>query len=100
MTKDKNLIIDEIMKHMSVSGHQYSNWYVGITSDPRKRLFEEHNVSETLSRWIYRKAQSNIDARDIEKYFVETLKTDGGSGGGDNLSSFVYAYLKTPYTLE
>lgn len=30
----------------------YSNYYVGITNDINRRLFNEHNVSEQNDYWI------------------------------------------------
>lgn len=40
---------DKIVKYISDSVVPFSNWYVGIASDPRTRLFIEHNVEKNLS---------------------------------------------------
>jgi hypothetical protein len=55
-------------------------------------------VPEENSWWIFREASSSIIAREVENYFVNTLGTDGGSGGGDQSSIYVYAYKKTSST--
>jgi hypothetical protein len=47
---------------------------------------------------IFEVAESNKKAREIEGFFINTLKTDGGSGGGDLNAIMVYAYKKTPTT--
>ena len=45
MTKDA--IINDIEKHLSNSVKQYySDFYVGITNNVERRLFEEHNVDD------------------------------------------------------
>ncbi len=100
MTKTTQEIISEIKSHMAQCGGNYSDWYVGIATDPKDRLFNNHNVDEKNGVWIYREAEDSSFARGIEDYFVNTLKTDGGTGGGDCSSQYVYAYKKTSYTNE
>ncbi|GIW62200.1 MAG: hypothetical protein KatS3mg090_0026 [Patescibacteria group bacterium] len=46
MAKTKQEIISEIKSHMAQCGGSYSDWYVGIATDPRERLFIDHNVDE------------------------------------------------------
>ena len=100
MGKSSQTIISEIKNFMAKWGGVYSDWYVGIASDPRKRLFDEHNVNERIDAWIYRLAISSDAAREVEDYFINVLGTDGGTGGGDYDTKFVYAYKKTSYTVE
>lgn len=100
MAKTRQEIISEIKSHMAQCGGNYSDWYVGIATDPKNRLFNNHNVDEKNGAWIYREAENSSSARDIENYFVNTLKTGGGTGGGDYSSQYVYAYKKTSYTNE
>ena len=77
----------------------WSEWYVGIASDARKRLFTDHNVSEENGQWIYRQATSEDEARDAEAQLLE-LGCKGGAGGGDENTDFVYAYKITATTRE
>ncbi len=91
------LIINDISNYMAKNGGQYRDWYVGITSDVKQRLFIDHGVYENGQGWIFREADSNQAARDIEKYFLG-LGCDGGSGGGDYTSRIVYSYKKSGYT--
>ncbi len=74
-----------------------ADWYVGITNDPKDRLFSEHGVDEQSGNWIHAPADTNQIARDVEKYFLDK-GCDGGGGGGDNSSTKVYAYKKTQST--
>ncbi len=98
MTPEEERIISEIKNHISSRGGTYSEWYVGIAEEPRQRLFGEHNVKEKEDKWIFRQTSSNETARNIEKYFVNSLKTDGGTGGGDEKTKSVYAYKKASHT--
>jgi hypothetical protein len=98
MTNDKQTIITNIKNHISSRGGGYSDWYVGIAEDPEKRL-SEHNVNlKSGDIWIYDHATSSDVAREVEKYFIEILKTDGGGGGGSDSSDYVYAYKKNQHT--
>ncbi|SRR6266478_5719572 len=81
-------------------GGVYSDWYVGIASDPRRRLFDDHNVNEEKDRWIFQGCETSAAARDVEEFFVDTLGTKGGAGGGDQSTRFVYAYKITLSTKE
>lgn len=48
--------------------------------------------------FAYRKATSNTDARLAEDTLINTHGTDGGTGGGDYNSNYVYSYKKTSIT--
>lgn len=98
MAISEEQIKKEIKEHIQNRGGSYSDWYVGISEEPRKRLFEEHGVNEKTDAWIYRQATSNKVARRIEKYFVDVLGTDGAPGGGDVNTIYVYAYKKKSHT--
>lgn len=97
MANSKETIITEINDHMRKRGGGYSDWYIGVTSEPQERLFNEHNVDKENGVWIYEECENSDIAREIEEYFIR-LGTDGGSGGGDYTTKFVYAYKKTAYT--
>jgi len=100
MAKSKETIKWEIKEYIQNGGGSYSNWYVGIASDPRQRLFNDHNIEEKSGYWIFRECESSNVAREIEEYFINTLGTDGSPGGGDYFTKYVYAYKKTSSTTE
>lgn len=84
-------IVREICAHVNREGIEYSSWYVGIAVDPKKRLFIEHKVPKQNAWWIYRRAQTERNARDTEAYLLE-LGFAGGSSGGGSSTVYVYAY--------
>lgn len=98
MASSEHQIKTDIKDHMAKLGGKYMDWYVGITADPRTRLFEEHGVDEESDAWIFSQANSSVAARRVEEYFVDTLGTDGGRGGGDQDTDYVYAYKKQAHT--
>ena len=87
----------EIKEHIDKSGEPYRTWYAGIASDPHERLFEEHNVPKENYWWIYHKCSTDEEARYAEEKLIE-LGCDGDTGGGDESTTSVYAYLKSSDT--
>ncbi len=97
MAKSKQEIITAINTHMGKFNYKNYDWYVGIASNPRDRLFNDHNVDENNDIWIYEQAYSDSAAREIEKEYINTGH-DGGDGGGSYESVYVYAYVKLTRT--
>ncbi len=91
MAYTEQQIYNDILAH--VGNDTKRVWYVGIASDVRQRLFTDHSVSEANGSWIYRQATSSDHARNVEAALFK-LGFDGGPGGGDNTTDYVYAYRK------
>lgn len=99
MASTKEQIVADFKEHIEKSGvRSWNEWYVGISKDAKDRLFNGHGVREKGDWWIYRQATSSQSARDVESYFVNTLGTDGGTGGGDDTADMVYGYKKESHT--
>ncbi len=96
--KAPNQIVQEIDSYIKQNGGGYHQWYAGIATNPRDRLFSDHNVDEKSGTWIYQDCGSENTARQIEKYFLN-LGCKGGTGGGIS-PKFVYAYKITRDTKE
>jgi len=97
-TQTKQEIANDLIAYIQRGGGSYRAWYVGVSRDARSRLFQDHNVREHGDLWIYRQAASARDAREVEASFVNTLGTDGGTGGGDYTADMVYAYKRAAHT--
>ncbi len=91
-------IINEIRAYVDACGGDYHRWWVGISEQPKARLFGDHRVRESGDRWIFRTARDSNSARAIEKFLIEKLGTDGGPGGGNDLCTAIYAFKKNPHT--
>jgi len=74
---------DEIVAHIKLSVDKYSNWYCGIASDWRSRLFDDHQVPKKGHSWIARQCYNSDDARAVESALLN-LGCDGGVGRGDH----------------
>ena len=97
MAKSEQEIIQTIDEYVKKCGGVYPQWYIGITNDPERRMFEEHNVSRQ-GHWVYEPAASSTVARRIEKLFIDVRKMTGGLGGGDTDANVVYSYKKSAGT--
>jgi len=88
---------DEIIAHIQEQKGPYSTWYCGIAADWKDRLFNAHNIPKENYWHIACQCFTHSDARAVEKGLLD-LGCDGGPGGGDNTTVWVYAYLKGSMT--
>ena len=95
--QDTQQVCSEIVAHIKKQGGAYSTWYCGIASNWEERLFDEHDVPQKDHWYIARQCYNDNDARIVEDALFE-LGCDGGTGGGDQTTIYVYAYLKGTMT--
>lgn len=97
MAKTAQQAYDDIVAHIAKQGGSYSDWYCGITSNIEERLFDDHKVPKKDHWRIFCECVDSESARSVEKTLLNQ-GCDGGTGGGDDSSIYVYAYLKTSIT--
>ena len=90
-------VYEEIVAHIKKQGGEYSSWYCGIASDWEARLFDDHNVPRKDYWRAACKCYDYDDAKKVEDALLK-LGCDGGRGGGDETTVYVYAYLKGTMT--
>jgi hypothetical protein len=78
---------------------EFGAWYVGIASDPKRRLQAGHGVDLERDIWLYKQALSFVACRTVQRYFIERLNTDGEllSAGSED-DDCVYLYKKSERT--
>lgn len=90
----------EIMAHIKEFGSNFSDWYVGISDNPKEALFDRHKLDPTQDIWMYKQALSFTACRTVQRYFLNSLKTDGEPvEAGDDATDCVYLYKKSPRTV-
>ena len=88
---EKSEIIRAIEESVnSTKSKNYSIWTIGITNDPERRKNEHEANGHNTKFWKYWKAESETDAREIEKHF-QGKGMKGGGGGGEN-PTYVYIF--------
>lgn len=99
-TATKKGIIDYLEDKFRTTciGEFYSDYYVGITNDINRRLFEEHKVDHYSCHWFHETSSREI-ADEIEGHFI-AKGMKGHQGGGNKESVWIYIYRITPKTLE
>ena len=90
-------LYDWLLEYINQRGGVYNEWYAGIATAPRDRLFSDHNVNEDTGAWAYDFVATDEGARAVEKALLE-LGCDGGGGGGSDTTRAVYVYFKTSGT--
>ncbi len=74
------LAIEEIIQG------NYSAWTIGVTDNPARRKIEHSNPST----WFQWGADTEMGARNVEKYFLD--KGMKGDGGGPGRADFVCVF--------
>lgn len=94
MANHEQRAYDKIKTYIDKQGKPYKSWYVGIASNARKRLFEDHNVLKEADLWVYDQCPNDKGARSVEAALLK-LGCEGETGGGDESTTYIYAYLKS-----
>lgn len=85
-------IVADVTEHVADLGDSYDEWYAGIATDWEDCVFDRHCVErDAKDTWIVRKAANEAKARKAEKK-LHKAGFDGGPGGGEESTRFVYAY--------
>lgn len=95
--RKRSEIIADLETHVAKFGGTYSDWYVGITANPKQRLFTEHRLRSSGDAWITRRAVDDLQAAEVQEYFKTVRKTQGGSKGTLQ-DVYVYAYKMKSHT--
>jgi hypothetical protein len=99
MSRSSVEILNDIVFYITNLNMPFSQWYVGIASNPSHKLFCDHNVSiDTL--WIYRDAGDYKTALKIAYELKERYKLTGGEIAEDYCNKYVYAYAITATTRQ
>ncbi len=91
--------VADIEEYIAKYGGICADWYCGIASDPRQRLFLDHGVDEIYDAWIHGDCGTEAVARSVERYFL-SRGCKGDEGGGDRQTKYVYAYKITSHSRE
>jgi hypothetical protein len=94
MIKSSEIIVMEMLEFIQSEGGRPKTWCVGVTNDPRQRLFDEHQVHYQNDAWIYRTAASESEAQSVQAYFLEFGLNEVG-GDWRSGSRMIYAYRKS-----
>lgn len=68
----------------------YKTWTIGVTDDLDRRRAEHKRDGKKTSRWRYWNADTERDARAVERHFL-ARGMQGGSGGAGQ-ADYVYVF--------
>ena len=92
-------IMNEVIVHMGKYDGNYLDWYAGVATDAKAKLFNDHGVKESADAWICRQCGNDDAAREIERYFIKK-GCKGGPVGEEKSSRYFYAYMIQAHTRQ
>lgn len=94
--------IDQIYKNFEVFVKSndccQAEWFVGITSNPKRKIFEEHKVSELDGVFMFNNTKSPSEAIELRNQLLEKLGLKGKKDYDGNYQTWVYVYQITNRT--
>jgi hypothetical protein len=101
LTQKEFQIATAIRNFMLSFGSGSTKWYLGITNNIDRRLFDEHNVDEINGKYFIKDADSLESADKIERYLLHTYTNlEGQHGLGKDDSTMIYIYKTESSTKE
>ena len=89
----------EFLAYIKGLGGRFGDWYVGVSEDPERDLFEAHRLERTSDPWIYKPALTSRASATVLRYFRENLKTDGADPADvPDRATFVFLFRKSAQT--
>lgn len=95
MAKSRGEIIEDIAAFMRKHKGKPAQWYVGVSEDPKRDLFQTHGF-KSGDKGLMRTAETELQAGEAAEYFI-----DAGCSGTCNPRPgmlYVYAYKRAKHT--
>jgi len=92
-------IKNELVEYIRSKEGTYAGWFVGSAKDVEDQLFNYHKVSKENDKWVSYEVDSPEAAKNVVKYFLDKLKTQGSLSDDPEVKS-LYAYRTNKFTRE
>lgn len=93
---------DASLKLLVFIGHYpapKSAWYAGITCDPERLLYVDHNVDRDTNTHLVVQCQTKQEAATLKDYLVEDYGCTGVTGDSNDHGLYVFVYLMSESTV-
>lgn len=91
-------IVSRIRGHIRKRGGVFAKWFVGVSKEPRSRLFVNHAVRKKGDYWILVRAESSVVAQRVKSFLVAKVGMAAVKDAAGKNPDFVYAYMKSSHT--
>lgn len=89
----------DILSYIKEFNSDFGSWYVGVARKPKVAMQHDHGVDFEKDIWLCKPAVSFVACRTVQRYFIETLGTDGTVvSKGEEDANWVYVYKKSNAT--
>ncbi len=92
-----NKLILEFNTYIAENGGLSNSWYVGVSDNLYRRLYQEHHVSRSIPHLFNAQPIKDAEARAVERHFINQLGLESGFVR-DTHVSYVYIYKKGSFT--
>jgi 1,4-dihydroxy-2-naphthoyl-CoA synthase len=99
MAQTEKEMIEKITKYIFEKKGAHSEWFMGISSDPQKALFKNHNVDKKTDFWMYEFLPDAPSAHRVVDQLL-MMGYDGDPGRKEPASTGVFVYRKKQHTKE
>ncbi len=99
MLKSKETIFAELDAYVQSYGGHFTDWYVGVSSQPEAE-WTRHHVNPEVDPCISFTCSNAGVAKDLQDFLVNILRADGVAGSGGYECTHLYAYKKNNHTHE
>jgi hypothetical protein len=90
-------VIDSIHCFILKNSCTYFDWFIGLTDNAEKTLFEDHKLNQGSDMWIYEEVPSDSDAFRIREFFLN-MGCAGDLVYNSNKIQYIYAYRRSSNT--
>ncbi len=87
-------VIDSIDRFIRKNSYTYFDWFIGLTDNAEKMLFEDHRLNREKDSWIYEEVPDESDAKRIQNYFLN-MGCVGGIFNDHKTNKFIYVYKRS-----
>jgi hypothetical protein len=99
LTPEAAKIVEEVREYLELCEPDPAAWYVGISAEPKERLFGFHRVRESFDNWLFRTASAPLVAREVRLHLMG-LGMTSQRGSIEPGARTVYLYRRTSHTRE
>jgi hypothetical protein len=87
-------VLDRLERFIRQNNPLFFEWYIGLSDQPAKTLFEVHMVDKSNDIWFYEDVPSASEAGKLQNYFL-TMGCMGKKENNLNRKVYIYAFHRS-----
>ncbi|HSD12900.1 MAG TPA: hypothetical protein VLC10_05045 [Patescibacteria group bacterium] len=91
--------VQALVSHIDRCGGEYSDWYVSMSANPERDLFQYHLV-DPHGQYAYCRCTTFAEARDAVQHLRTFYRVTVGPSWGSGDALYIYAYKMSTTTRD